>query len=63
MEQRVRKLETEVAVLGNRQDTSEAEIATIREDIRNLSAKMDKIQGVILVGVAVAQAVGIMFAG
>ena len=63
MEQRVRKLETEVAVLGNRQDTSEAEIATIREDIRNLSAKMDKIQGVILVGVAVAQAIGIMFAG
>ena len=56
MEQRVRKLETDVAVLGNRQDTAEADIAIIKEDYKALSQQMSKNTGLILGGMTLLQA-------
>jgi hypothetical protein len=61
MEQRVAKIETDVAVLGTRLDTAEAEITTIRSDIKALSSKMDKATGIVLIGIALAQVAGSIF--
>ena len=63
METRVRKLETDVAVLESRVDTSEQEISTLRADIKALSSKMDKTQGVLLAAIALAQSIGILLGG
>lgn len=58
MDRRVGNLEKDVAVLGNRLDTAESEIQTIRKDIRILSSKVDKATGVILCGIFLAQYLG-----
>lgn len=56
MESRVRILETEVAVLGQRQTTSEAAIAeasekvdTIHSRITNIDRRLSKMQGQIMI--------------
>ena len=58
MDRRVGNLEKDVAVLGNRLDTAESEIATIRKDIRILSSKVDKATGILLFGIFLAQYLG-----
>jgi septal ring factor EnvC (AmiA/AmiB activator) len=63
MEQRLRKVEKEVAVLESRVDTSEQEISTLRTDIKALSSKMDKTQGILLAAIALAQSIGILLGG
>ena len=45
MERRVSSLETEVAVLGNRQDTADHEISQLRGEVRTMSAKIHYGQG------------------
>ena len=63
MEQRLRKVEKEVAVLESRVDTSEQENSTLRADIKALSSKMDKTQGILLAAIALAQSIGILLGG
>jgi|TARA_B100000085_G_C18479109_1_gene486483 predicted nucleic acid-binding Zn-ribbon protein len=60
MEQRVRKLETDVAVLGNRQDTAEAEISSIREDVKEIRSDIAKAQGLIIAVTVISQIIGIL---
>ena len=55
METRVRKLETEVAVLGNRRDTLEVEVSSIREDIQGINKQVATAQGLIIATVVIMQ--------
>ena len=57
MEQRVRKLETDVAVLGQRMDTVETEISSIRDDIQLLKKELHKAQGVIVGSIILVQVI------
>ncbi len=63
MEQRVRKLETKVAVLGQRQNTVEAEVSAIREDIQGIKREIHKAQGLILATIVICQCLGILMVG
>ena len=63
MDRRVGNLEKDVAVLGNRLNTAESEIDTIRKDIRILSSKLDKATGILIFGMFVAQYVGSLMRG
>lgn len=63
MEQRVRKLETDVAVLGQRADTTEAEVSSIREDIQGIKKEIHKAQGLILATIVVMQCIAIFMEG
>lgn len=60
MEQRVRKLETDVAVLGQRIETVETEVSSIRDDIQLLKKELHKAQGVIIAAVVLVQALAIL---
>lgn len=57
MEQRVRKLETDVAVLGQRMDTVETEVSSIRDDIQLLKKELHKAQGVIVGSIILVQVI------
>ena len=59
METRVRKLETEVAVLGNRQDTLEVEVMSIREDIQGIKKQVATAQGLIMATGVIMQCLAI----
>ena len=61
MEQRVRKLETEVAVLGQRTDTGE--VSAIRQDIQGIKKEIHKAQGLILATVVIMQCIAIFMEG
>ncbi len=63
MEQRVRKLETDVAVLGNRTDTLEAEVAVIREELNGMRKQIATAQGLIMATVVICQCLGVLMAG
>ena len=63
MEQRVRKLETDVAVLGQRVDTTEAEVSSIREDIQGIKKEIHKAQGLILATIVIMQCIAIFMEG
>tara|TARA_R100000664_G_C2752388_1_gene139686 strand:+ start:1417 stop:1608 length:192 start_codon:yes stop_codon:yes gene_type:complete len=63
MEQRVRKLETDVAVLGQRVDTTEIEVSAIRQDIQGIKASIHKAQGLILATVVIMQCIAIFMEG
>tara|TARA_R100000664_G_C2635592_1_gene63038 strand:+ start:173 stop:364 length:192 start_codon:yes stop_codon:yes gene_type:complete len=63
MEQRVRKLETDVAVLGQRQDTVESEVSSIRADIQGIKKEIHKAQGLILATVVIMQCIAILMEG
>jgi predicted nucleic acid-binding Zn-ribbon protein len=60
MEQRVRQLETDVAVLGQRIETVETEVSSIRDDIQLLKKELHKAQGVIIATVVLVQALAIL---
>tara|TARA_R100000664_G_C2722533_1_gene115557 strand:+ start:512 stop:703 length:192 start_codon:yes stop_codon:yes gene_type:complete len=60
METRVRKLETEVAVLGNRQDTLEVEVTSIREDIQGINKQIATAQGLIIATVVIMQCIAFL---
>jgi len=60
MEQRVRKLETDVAVLGQRVDTVEGEVSAIRQDIQGIKKELHKAQGVIVAAVVLVQAIALL---
>ena len=60
MEQRVRKLETDVAVLGQRMETVEVEVSSIREDIQLLKKELHKAQGIIIAVVVLVQAIALL---
>tara|TARA_A100001515_G_scaffold134275_2_gene124145 strand:- start:1193 stop:1384 length:192 start_codon:yes stop_codon:yes gene_type:complete len=60
MEQRVRKLETDVAVLGQRVDTVEEEVSAIRQDIQGIKKELHKAQGVIVAAVVLVQAIALL---
>ncbi len=55
MEQRVRKLETDVAVLGQRIETVETEVSSIRDDIQLLKKELHKAQGLIIGAIVLVQ--------
>ena len=57
MEQRVRKLETDVAVLGQRMETVEVEVSSIRDDIQLLKKELHKAQGVIVGAIILVQVI------
>jgi outer membrane murein-binding lipoprotein Lpp len=57
VEQRVRKLETDVAVLGQRMDTVETEVSSIRDDIQLLKKELHKAQGVIVGSIILVQVI------
>jgi|TARA_Y100001963_G_C6716676_1_gene416998 outer membrane murein-binding lipoprotein Lpp len=59
MEQRVRQLETDVAVLGQRMDTLEGEVAMIREELKAVRTDIAKAQGLIIAVVCIVQSIGI----
>ena len=61
MEKRVRDLETRSAVFENRLDTAESEISMTRQDIKDLGAKLDKMSGVLMATIVLAQAIGVFF--
>lgn len=60
MEHRVRKLETDVAVLGQRMGTVEVEVSSIREDIQLLKKELHKAQGVIIAVIVLVQALALL---
>lgn len=60
MEHRVRKLETDVAVLGQRMGTVEIEVSSIREDIQLLKKELHKAQGVIIAVIVLVQALALL---
>ena len=60
MEQRVRQLETDVAVLGQRTDTLEAEVSVIREEMADVKQKIATAQGLIIASVVIMQSIGIL---
>ena len=60
MEQRVRKLETDVAVLGQRTDTLDGEVSAIRQDIQGIKKEIHKAQGLIIAAVVLVQAIAIL---
>tara|TARA_R100001086_G_scaffold248265_1_gene184731 strand:- start:2357 stop:2548 length:192 start_codon:yes stop_codon:yes gene_type:complete len=60
MEQRVRKLETDVAVLGQRTDTLEEEVSAVRQDIQGIKKELHKAQGVIVAAVVLVQAIALL---
>ena len=60
MEQRVRKLETDVAVLGQRMETVEVEVSSIREDIQLLKKELHKAQGIIIAVIVLVQAIALL---
>jgi chaperonin cofactor prefoldin len=60
---RVGKLEKEVAVIENRLDTVEAEISTIRGDIKILSSKMDKMTGLLMAWMGALQLIATYLKG
>ena len=60
MEQRVRKLETDVAVLGQRTDTLDGEVSAIRQDIQGIKKEIHKDQGLIIAAVVLVQAIAIL---
>ena len=55
MEQRVRQLETDVAVLGQRMEHVENEMSSIRDDIQLLKKELHKAQGVIIGAIVLVQ--------
>lgn len=63
MEQRVRQLETDVAVLGQRTDTLEAEVSVIREEMADVKQKIATAQGLIIASVVIMQSIGILIGG
>ena len=63
MEQRVRKLETDVAVLGQRTDTLETEMSEIRQDIQDIKREIHKAQGLILATIVIVQCIAIFVEG
>tara|TARA_R100000234_G_scaffold67056_2_gene40938 strand:+ start:1662 stop:1853 length:192 start_codon:yes stop_codon:yes gene_type:complete len=63
MEQRVRKLETDVAVLGQRTDTLETEVSSIRQDIQGIKKEIHKAQGLILATIVIMQCIAIFMEG
>tara|TARA_R100001443_G_scaffold18245_1_gene29097 strand:- start:13019 stop:13210 length:192 start_codon:yes stop_codon:yes gene_type:complete len=63
MEQRVRKLETDVAVLEKRTDTLESEVAVIREEMDSVKQKIATAQGLIMATVVIMQCIGIFMEG
>ena len=63
MEQRVRQLETDVAVLGQRMDTLEGEVAMIREELKAVRTDIAKAQGLIIAVVCIVQSIGIFMGG
>tara|TARA_R100000234_G_scaffold114461_1_gene89662 strand:+ start:381 stop:572 length:192 start_codon:yes stop_codon:yes gene_type:complete len=63
MEQRVRKLETDVAVLGQRTDTLETEMSAIRQDIQDIKREIHKAQGLILATIVIVQCIAIFVEG
>jgi hypothetical protein len=60
MEQRVRTLEKDVAVLGNRQDTAEAEISSMRDEVKIIRSDIAKAQGLIISVTVLMQIIGIL---
>ena len=60
MEQRVSKLETDVAVLGQRTDTLEAEVSTIRADLTSIKTQIATAQGLILATVVIVQCLAVL---
>ena len=60
MEQRVRKLETDVAVLGQRTDTLEEEMSAVRQDIQGIKKELHKAQGVIVAAIVLVQAIALL---
>ena len=60
MEHRVRKLETDVAVLGQRMETVEVEVSSIREDIQLLKKELHKAQGIIIAVIVLVQAIALL---
>jgi hypothetical protein len=60
MEHRVRKLETDVAVLGTRQDTAEAEISSMRDEVKIIRSDIAKAQGLIISVTVLMQIIGIL---
>ncbi len=60
MEQRVRKLETDVAVLGQRIETVEPAVSSIRDDIQLLKKELHKAQGVIVAAIVLVQAIALL---
>ena len=63
MEQRLRKLETDVAVLGQRADTVEGEVSSIRQDIQGIKKEIHKAQGLILATIVIMQCIAIFMEG
>lgn len=63
METRVRKLETEVAVLGNRADALEADVSMIKEAIEANTKKVARAEGLIIATVVIMQSIGIFLGG
>ena len=57
MEQRVRKLETDVAVLGQRVDTVESEVSAIRQDIQGIKKESHQARGLIIASIGLVQAI------
>ena len=60
MEQRVSKLETDVAVLGQRTDTLETEVSTIRVDLTSIKKQIATAQGLILATVVIVQCLAVL---
>ena len=60
MEQRGRKLETDVAVLGQRTDTLEEEMSAVRQDIQGIKKELHKAQGVIVAAIVLVQAIALL---
>tara|TARA_R100000152_G_C6682852_1_gene116306 strand:+ start:393 stop:584 length:192 start_codon:yes stop_codon:yes gene_type:complete len=60
MEQRVSKLETDVAVLGQRTDTLEAEVSVIRSDLASIKKQIATAQGLILATVVIMQVLAVL---
>ena len=63
MEQRVRQLETDVAVLGQRMEHVENEMSSIRDDIQLLKKELHKAQGLIIGAVVLVQFISTYMAG
>ena len=57
MEQRVRKLETDEAVLGQRVDTVESEVSAIRHDIQGIKKEIHQARGLIIASIVLVQAI------
>ncbi len=63
MEQRVRKLETDMAVLGQRMEHVENEMSSIRDDIQLLKKELHKAQGLIIGAIVLVQFISTYMAG